>query len=144
MIVWLRHGQSTWNAAGRLQGHTAHPPLTELGRAQAQQAAEQLAVLDIARIVTSPAVRARQTACLVGRHLGLEVRVDPRLIEQGLAEPAAHVEQRTRAVLDDIADDTGVLLVSHGDVIGLAVARATGTPPRCPDNGEVIVLDPTS
>lgn len=43
MILHLvRHGQSTWNVEHRVQGQTMHPPLTELGREQADLARETL------------------------------------------------------------------------------------------------------
>ena len=35
-IVLVRHGQSTWNAAGRIQGSTDFAELTDKGRAQAE------------------------------------------------------------------------------------------------------------
>ena len=38
-LLLVRHGQSEWNAEGRMQGQTAHVPLTELGHAQAAAAA---------------------------------------------------------------------------------------------------------
>ena len=41
-LLLVRHGQSEWNAAGLLQGQTAHVPLTELGHAQAAAAAREL------------------------------------------------------------------------------------------------------
>lgn len=139
MIVWLRHGQSTWNAAGRLQGHTPYPPLTELGLEQAYAAAAEAVTLGIDHVVSSPAVRARQTALVVARALGLPVHLDPRLAEQGHGEPIDLVEARTAAALADLPDGT-TLVVSHGDVIALAVSRATGAPPRLPDNGELQVV----
>lgn len=139
MIVWLRHGQSTWNAAGRFQGHTPHPPLTELGLEQAHAAADEAVMLGIDHVVSSPAVRARQTAVVVARAIGLPVHVDPRLVEQGHGEPIDLVEARTAAALADLPDGT-TLVVSHGDVIALAVSRATGGPARLPDNGELQVV----
>lgn len=42
-IHLVRHGQSTWNAVRRIQGQTAHVPLTALGEQQARRAASQLA-----------------------------------------------------------------------------------------------------
>ena len=44
-IVLVRHGQSTWNLEHRLQGQTMHVPLTDLGRAQAEQAARRVVEL---------------------------------------------------------------------------------------------------
>lgn len=139
MIVWLRHGQSTWNAAGRLQGHTPHPPLTELGLDQAEAAAAHALDLGIEHVVSSPAVRARQTAQVVAQALGLPVHLDPRLVEQGYGEPIDLVDARTAAALADLPDGTS-LVVSHGDVIALAVSRATGEPARLPDNGELQIV----
>lgn len=136
MIVWLRHGQSTWNAAGRFQGQTAHPPLTELGLEQAHAAAARVVDLGVVHVVSSPAVRARQTALVVARALGLPVHLDPRLVEQGYGEPIDLVDARTSAALADLPGGTS-LVVSHGDVIARAVSLATGEPPRLPDNGEL-------
>ncbi|GAA1742879.1 histidine phosphatase family protein [Aeromicrobium alkaliterrae] len=139
MIAWLRHGQSTWNAAGRFQGHTPYPPLTALGVEQAQAAAEQARGFGIEHLVSSPAVRARQTAMIVGRALDLPVHLDPRLVEQGYLEPLDLVARRTADALAAVPAGARLLVVSHGDVIALALAQATGEPPRLPDNGELQV-----
>lgn len=84
----VRHGQSTWNAAGRLQGQTPHPPLTALGRDQAYAAATELTRLlppdTDAELVSSDLVRARQTAQIIAAALGRPLRWDPALREQGL------------------------------------------------------------
>ena len=85
----VRHGESTWNREGRVQGQAAHPPLTERGRAQAEAAAEVVA----ARVVgpvdvvwSSDLVRAVQTAEAVADRLGASVRTDPALREQALGD----------------------------------------------------------
>ena len=79
----VRHGESTWNAARRLQGQTPHPPLTARGRAQARAAAAALRGEVISTVLSSDLLRARETAEIIARALGLPVRLDPRLREQG-------------------------------------------------------------
>jgi probable phosphoglycerate mutase len=80
----VRHGQSTWNAAGRVQGSTAHPPLTAAGRRQAGDAAAALRALGADALLTSDLRRAAQTAEVIGRELGLEPVAEPALREQAL------------------------------------------------------------
>ncbi|HSO95917.1 MAG TPA: histidine phosphatase family protein, partial [Acidimicrobiia bacterium] len=60
-VLLIRHGESTWNAAGRWQGH-ADPPLSTTGMAQARAAAPALVDIDV--VWCSDLVRARQTADL--------------------------------------------------------------------------------
>jgi broad specificity phosphatase PhoE len=84
-ILLVRHGQSTWNADGRWQGR-ADPPLSDLGRRQAEVAAGTIGELGITRVVASPLVRAYETATIVGLALGLAVHADPRLQERDAGE----------------------------------------------------------
>ena len=60
-IVLIRHGQTAWNVATRIQGHTDEP-LNERGRWQAAQTAQVLADAGFAAIYTSDLLRARDTA----------------------------------------------------------------------------------
>lgn len=69
-ILLIRHGQSTWNEAGRWQG-IADPPLTPLGEAQARAAGERLRQAGLDAIVSSDLQRARRTAELVAATLGI-------------------------------------------------------------------------
>lgn len=86
----VRHGQSTWNLEGRLQGQTPHPGLTDLGRDQAASAAallrERLHGVDPSRIhlLSSDLERALQTAELIAPVLGVAIEMEPALREQGL------------------------------------------------------------
>ncbi|MCW2788828.1 MAG: hypothetical protein JWQ91_2936 [Aeromicrobium sp.] len=141
MILWVRHGQSTWNLIDRMQGHELSPPLTELGREQAAAAAESLADAGVVRLLSSPAVRARETADIIGARLGLDVVEDPMLLEKGLEESMVEVLVRVRQVLDrDLPDHT--VVVSHGDTIGLAVGLLSGQRPELPANGSILSVDP--
>jgi len=79
--LWFaRHGQSTWNAEGRWQGQ-ADPPLSALGRVQAEALAEALAGAGIALLAASDLARARETAAIVGARLGLAPVLEPALRE---------------------------------------------------------------
>ena len=69
-ILLLRHGQSTWNAEGRWQGQS-DPPLSALGREQAEEAAGKLADLGVSTVVTSDLDRARTTGRILADALGL-------------------------------------------------------------------------
>jgi broad specificity phosphatase PhoE len=82
-LLLVRHGQSEWNAAGRMQGQTAHVPLTELGHAQAAAAARELAALHPGALVSSDLRRAVQTAEHCAGATGLPLATSPALREQG-------------------------------------------------------------
>ena len=86
MIYLLRHGQTNYNHEGRMQGQL-ESQLTDLGMAQAQAMADLLKA-EIAdttgwRLLASPLKRTRQSAAVVGATLGLEVEIEPALIEVG-------------------------------------------------------------
>lgn len=141
MILWVRHGQSTWNVFDRMQGQAVHPPLTYLGRDQATAAAANLAGRGVTRVLSSPAVRATETAQAIADHLGLEVEVEPLLIEKGLEESMPEVLGRVQQFLA-LGHEGTVVAVSHGDMISLAVGLLSGTRPTLPDNGSITAVDP--
>jgi probable phosphoglycerate mutase len=80
-LIVLRHGQTGWNAEGRIQGQL-DVELTELGIEQAAQAAQRLAELRPDVIVSSDLRRAADTAAPLAAVTGLTVRYDPRLRER--------------------------------------------------------------
>jgi broad specificity phosphatase PhoE len=92
-VLLLRHGQTPWNLARRLQGQ-ADIDLDSEGVAQAERAAVVLAKLRPAAIISSDLVRARRTAEAVAAETGLEVALDERLRERafGTWEGLNHAE----------------------------------------------------
>lgn len=81
MRVYLaRHGETTWNLAGRYQGRR-ESELTPLGTRQAVALADAMAGANVGRIVSSPLVRCTATAQPAAERLGLHVETDDRLIE---------------------------------------------------------------
>jgi broad specificity phosphatase PhoE len=86
-VLLARHGETDSNAERRFQGQL-DTPLNARGREQAVDLAERVAteVPDLAVLVASPLSRARETAEIVGRRVGLEPRLDPRFMEIHVGE----------------------------------------------------------
>ena len=145
-LLLVRHGETDWNAEGRLQGHTDRP-LNDYGRRQARTLAEQLAAEQVDAIYASDLARARETAEIVAERLGLPVAVDPDLREKdwGTWEGLTAVErdrvefvgestqahqERMLGALRRIAErhpgDGRVLVVTHGGSMRRVQTAALG------------------
>ncbi|WP_419945660.1 histidine phosphatase family protein [Candidatus Poriferisodalis sp.] len=87
MLMLVRHGRTSANAAGLLQGR-ADNELDAVGMEQAEQIAAALSLPDDRpdRILCSPLLRARQTAEATAKLLGLEISVDARWSELDYGE----------------------------------------------------------
>jgi len=81
-IVAIRHGETDWNAGGRLQGQR-DIPLNALGRRQAERLAGALRDEGIDAVFASDLVRAADTARVLAAPLGLVPQFDPGLRERG-------------------------------------------------------------
>ncbi|MFG1932121.1 bifunctional RNase H/acid phosphatase [Mycobacterium sp. NPDC048908] len=80
-FLLLRHGQTELSVERRYSGR-GNPALTEVGRRQADAAAQFLAQKGgIDAVISSPLQRAYDTAATVAKALGLDVAVDHDLIE---------------------------------------------------------------
>lgn len=88
-LILLRHGQTDYNATGRMQGQM-DTHLSDLGRQQAQRTADELSRWDIRRVVTSDLSRAAETAGLIAAPHGLTPVLDDRLRETHLGAWQAH------------------------------------------------------
>ncbi len=80
VVLW-RHGQTDYNAAGRLQGQI-DIPLNATGAAQAHESAAILARIRPAAIITSDLSRAADTAAALAQRIEAEVITDTRLRER--------------------------------------------------------------
>lgn len=106
LITLIRHGQTDWNLAGRIQGST-DIPLNDTGRAQARAAAVRLAGTPFDHVYASPLSRARETAAIIAGEFGLPaplVTVGMREHEFGEAEGLLWEQYRERfgARRDDV------------------------------------------
>ena len=97
-LLMLRHGQTEHSAQRRYSGR-GDLPLTELGERQAAAAAARLSTMDgVAAVLSSPMLRARQTAQPVADALGVPLSVHEGLIETdfGTWEGLTFTEARER------------------------------------------------
>ncbi len=87
-LYLVRHGETAWNAARRIQGRT-DIPLNETGRAQAREAGELLARRSWDAVYASPLDRAAETARIIADRIGVsDVALVEALVERdyGTAE----------------------------------------------------------
>lgn len=108
-VLVLRHGRTSYNAHGRLQGQL-DVPLDAAGRRQAEAVAAALVGQGITRVVSSNLQRASRTAAAVGRVLRLPVLLDARLQEQhyGAWQGLTRDEVRERWAAEHAAWERGV------------------------------------
>lgn len=92
-IVLVRHGEPHWEPDGFA---VDEPDLTPLGRAQAERAAEALALERFDALYVSPLLRARATAAPIAEVLGLEPVVASWLRELGMPEMAGKTADEVR------------------------------------------------
>ncbi|MEO6201559.1 MAG: histidine phosphatase family protein [Cryobacterium sp.] len=162
----IRHGQTDWNAAQRIQGST-EVPLNETGRVQATDAVGPLSGYDWDFVVSSPLSRAAETADLIAA--GLEIAVArriPGLTErdygpaEGLrsgpelealrfpggfhgAETEPSVAARGVGALTLLASDhpgARIVVVSHGTLLRLSLNRLLDREFASIDNAALTVV----
>jgi len=87
-FFFIRHGQTTANRDGVRSGAECDTHMTELGREQVRAAGRILHELDAPPnlILCSPLSRTVETAHLINARLGLEVRIEPGLVERRLGD----------------------------------------------------------
>lgn len=79
---FVRHGETAANAEKRMQGQGIDQSLTSKGEEQARDAAKKLKGSNIDLIVSSDLKRAKETADIIAKELGVEVISDKRLRER--------------------------------------------------------------
>ncbi|MBB2995155.1 histidine phosphatase family protein [Paeniglutamicibacter cryotolerans] len=165
-LALVRHGETEWNAQGRLQGQT-DIGLNDVGRQQARAAGRELASGGWSLVACSPLGRAVETAALIAAGVGLPAGgTDPDLMERHYgegegrmvahlprrdidellltAEPEQQVAERgLRALVRLVRRYPGanIIVVAHGTLIRLTLDALGGSGHGLPGNGEVIEID---
>lgn len=164
-LALVRHGETKWNAEKRFQGRQ-DLALTPHGLGQAAAAAALLSVEEWDQIVSSPLLRARQTAGEIAAVLGSPVTVEEGFTErffgdaEGVemevarsrwpgevyprAESLDEVASRVNASFEELVDrfhGQSVVLVCHAVVIRMFMKRFRGIDPGIVPNGSVEFLE---
>lgn len=137
---FVRHGETDWNRAGRMQGWR-DIPLNARGEAQAMALRPAMGDHGFRSIATSPLSRARQTAEILNGDLGLDLRLlddlrefdvgpyegtEPRgwfaewrggASRDGVESFADFTQRVRRGMLAALALPGPVLVVAHGGVV---------------------------
>lgn len=137
----IRHGETDWNAIGKLQGRT-DIPLNETGILQAEECSEFLKSSQWDVLITSPLKKAKQTAKIIKKNVNVSVIEMEEFLERdyGDAEGMAYAERTSKfpdsiypnqeertslnkRIMEGIEkinqryEDKKVMLVAHGAVI---------------------------
>lgn len=165
LLRLVRHGQTSWNEQGLIQGHI-DVPLNETGREQAHAAARRLQGVQYSAVISSPLSRALETATIIAGSLGAApVEINPAIIEQtlgsadgrrwseldGLLESGSIVGAETHVMLQKRAisalnligerfQNETVIVVSHGaliDAVNRYASFSSGAARRPAANGSI-------
>ncbi|WP_026518459.1 histidine phosphatase family protein [Butyrivibrio sp. MC2021] len=144
-FYFVRHGETVWNVENKICGAT-DIELTRKGHEQAVEAGKKILEMGIKAdmILSSPLVRASETARHISEVTGIPMRIEPRLMEQnfgryestprdgaefheakkdmasrfGTGESMLQMAQRIYNLLDDIkAGDKEYILVAHNGLV---------------------------
>lgn len=128
-LVVVRHGETRWNVAARIQGH-GDSPLTAAGEAQARAIARRLAAERFDRLFSSDLGRAMQTANAIAARTGNAIVADSRLRERsyGVAEGLTYAEigERYPEVFARVRDTDPDYVVPGGESRRQLIERVSG------------------
>jgi probable phosphoglycerate mutase len=85
-VILIRHGETDWNRARRIQGGNSDTQLSQRGRQQVESLALRLQPEKIDAIYSSPLQRAQDTAQAIARYHRLPVEIEPSLKEIDVGE----------------------------------------------------------
>jgi uncharacterized phosphatase len=101
VICIVRHGETDWNAQGRLQGRE-DIELNDAGREQALKMADWLSRETWDAVVSSPLKRAFETAQIIARRLSIsEINVEEQITERDYGEASGLWPEERRSRFPD-------------------------------------------
>ncbi|MGI2326832.1 histidine phosphatase family protein [Planococcus sp. YIM B11945] len=100
IICLVRHGETDWNAEGRLQG-SMDIPLNQNGIMQAKACSEHLQEVPWDFVVTSPLQRAKDTAEIINGNLNLPLIVMDEFMERHFGDAEGMTLEDRRAIFPD-------------------------------------------
>lgn len=141
IAILIRHGESESNIRGLISEDIEGFPLTDNGRKQAARTAQELIKVKAQMILSSPVLRARETASIISHATDIEITIDHNIRESGLGpynnkhfklipggkredfgfEPYDQIKER---MMQSLTKHTGInIFVSHELPIKAAVSK---------------------
>jgi 2,3-bisphosphoglycerate-dependent phosphoglycerate mutase len=123
-IMLVRHGETAWNAEGRIQGQL-DIPLNANGLAQAEAVGRRLATEEFDVIYSSDLTRAYRTALPIGLNRPIDRRAELREQHLGVLQGLTHAEAKVRhpEAWDSFANRTAVQKIESGETLGIFAKR---------------------
>lgn len=143
-IQLVRHGESEGNVAATLQGCRLDTPLSARGRRQAESLAIRLQAEDVDTVVSSPMMRAKETAEIIAAPHGLGITLDTdlvefdwgtwtgRLLDEEMEREVAGLRARWRSGDTELAPPGGETPLRAAQRARRFLARLKGTGPLAP------------
>ena len=100
-FILVRHGETTWNRQGQIQGHL-DSPLSSAGIAQAKALAERLRMESFDVLISSDLGRAHNTTQYIAMRTGHAVSVDARLRERHYGIFQGMTRSEAKSVYPDV------------------------------------------
>lgn len=123
-VYFVRHGESTAKRAGLEQ--TPETPLSAEGQKQAEAVAKRLADIKIDSVYSSTHLRAKETAEIISKNIGVSVEQWSHLVEADGGEAFDELNKRAEKILEHLIShhkDQTVVCVSHATMIEAIVAK---------------------
>ena len=157
-IYYVRHGQTDWNLARKMQGGQTERELNKTGIKQAEETKRKLENIDYELVICSPMNRAKQTAEIIMKNKNVPLIIDERLRERKLGvlegetiteecekqiwdykldykinggESLSEFEQRILNFINNIKkkyNNKTILIIAHGGVAKVIKAHLYGKP----------------
>lgn len=99
-ICLVRHGETDWNALGKIQGRT-DIPLNSTGIQQAEECGEFLKATEWDVMITSPLKRAKQTAEIINQYLHLPLEIMDEFVERYFGDAEGMTLEERMSVYPD-------------------------------------------
>lgn len=99
-FYFIRHGETDWNRRNIIMG-SMDIPLNELGLKQAHDASRLLENEHFDIIISSPRIRARQTAEIIARRINKPIIFEEGIVERTYGEAEGKPVDPTKSLFDD-------------------------------------------
>ena len=111
-LFLIRHGEVDYNRQKIIVGSTDQP-LNDLGRKQAEETAEKVGNLDIDILVSSDLKRAKETAEIIGKKIGIPIVIDSTFRERNYGSIEGNKKDDLKKMYPEYMNEKGKLILEN-------------------------------